>query len=555
MLPLYMFSEKRRELRLSENAEARSERAQAHDAVTPRTEAREDVDPQEGRPGSRGASAAGNADRKIIANCIDPEETRVAIIEDGRLADLFVERMWERQKAGEIYKARVESVLPGIHASFVNLGDGRNAFLYLNDARGLDLQPNKELLVQVTKTARKNKGARVTSRISLPGRYVVLVPGGQESGVSKRIVDENERKRLKAIARELRGDYGIIVRTAAEGVDDESLAHDVETLLALWREIEHTGRNQSAPCLLYRDLGLLGRVLRDELTEQVSEIIVDGPEEFENVGGHLSSLCGGEPPELSLYKGTIPLFEHYGVEKEIDAALERKVWLESGAYLIIDHTEALTVIDVNTGKFIGKTDLRHTVLETNLEAASEIARQLRLRAIGGIVVIDFIDMDFEEDRSRLLRRLEDVFQPDRYRARVFGVSQLGLVEITRKRARPDIRSMLTRSCPACGGGGWVFREDTIAMTIKRFLRKVSFANRAEALLLEANDAVAQYIFETYLTLWEAELGRKIYIAAAPDFAWSKFRLEAQGGVDQVERRIEQMEKREARIIVYRTASS
>jgi len=282
---------------------------------------------------------------------------------------------------------------------------------------------------------------------------------------------------------------------------------------------------------------------------------VDGPEEFENVGSHLSSLCGGEPPELSLYKGTIPLFEHYGVEKEIDAALERKVWLKSGAYLIIDHTEALTVIDVNTGKYIGKTDLRHTVLETNLEAASEIARQLRLRAIGGIVVIDFIDMDFEEDRSRLLRRLEEVFQPDRYRARVFGVSQLGLVEITRKRARPDIRSMLTRSCPACGGGGWVFREDTIAMAIKRFLRKVSFANRAEALLLEANAAVAQYIFETYLMLWEAELGRKIFIAAAPDFAWSKFRLEAQGGVDQVERRIEQMEKREARIIVYRTSSS
>ncbi len=540
---------------MSENAEARSERAESRDAVIPRTEAREDVDPQEGRLGLRGGSVAGNADRKIIANCIDPEETRVAIIEDGRLADLFVERMWERQKAGEIYKARVESVLPGIHASFVNLGDGRNAFLYLNDARGLDLQPNKELLVQVTKTARKNKGARVTSRISLPGRYVVLVPGGQESGVSKRIVDENERKRLKAIARELRGDYGIIVRTAAEGVDDESLAHDVETLLALWREIEHTGRTQSAPCLLYRDLGLLGRVLRDELTEQVSEIIVDGPEEFENVGSHLSSLCGGEPPELSLYKGTIPLFEHYGVEKEIDAALERKVWLKSGAYLIIDHTEALTVIDVNTGKYIGKTDLRHTVLETNLEAASEIARQLRLRAIGGIVVIDFIDMDFEEDRSRLLRRLEEVFQPDRYRARVFGVSQLGLVEITRKRARPDIRSMLTRSCPACGGGGWVFREDTIAMAIKRFLRKVSFANRAEALLLEANAAVAQYIFETYLMLWEAELGRKIFIAAAPDFAWSKFRLEAQGGVDQVERRIEQMEKREARIIVYRTSSS
>lgn len=481
---------------------------------------------------------------------------RLVILEEGRLADLFVERMWERQKTGEIYKARVESVLHGIHASFVNLGDGRNAFLYLNDARGLNLQPNQELLVQVTKTARKNKGARVTSRISLPGRYVVLIPNGQESGVSKRILDENERKRLKSIARELRGDdYGIIVRTAAEGVDEEGLVHDVASLVALWREIEHNGRIQSAPCLLYRDLGLLGRVLRDELTQEVSEIVVDGEEEFENVKNYLSRLSGGVLPSVVFYNGTTPLFEFYGIEKEIDAALERKVWLNSGAYLIIDHTEALTVIDVNTGKFIGKTDLRHTVLETNLEAASEIARQLRLRAIGGIVVIDFIDMDFEEDRMRLLKRLEEVFQPDRYRARVFGVSQLGLVEITRKRARPDIRSTLTRNCPFCGGNGWVLREDTISMTIKRFLRKVSYSNKSEALLLEANPAVAHYIFETYLSLWEEELGRRIFLAAAPEFAWSKFRLDAQGGLEQVEHRMKQMEKWEVRLIVYRTSSS
>ncbi len=511
---------------------------------------------EEGVSVSEKSTEPGAANRKIVANCIDAEETRVAILEDGRLADLFVERMWERQKTGEIYKARVESVLPGIHASFVNLGDGRNAFLYLNDARGLDLQPNQELLVQVTKTARKNKGARVTSRISLPGRYMVLVPHGQESGVSKRILDENERKRLKAIARELRGeDYGIIVRTAAEGVDEEGLAHDVEILLALWREIEHNGRVQSAPCLLYRDLGLIGRVIRDELTDEVSEIIVDGAEEFENVKNSLSLFPAGSVPEVSLYNGTVPLFEFYGIEKEIDASLERKVWLESGAYLIIDHTEALTVIDVNTGKFVGKTDLRHTVLETNLEAAAEIARQLRLRAIGGIVVIDFIDMDFEQDRALLLKRLEEVFQPDRYRARVFGVSQLGLVEITRKRARPDIRSTLTRSCPFCGGNGWVLREDSISMTIKRFLRKVSCSNRSEAMLLETNPAVAQYIHETYLPLWEEELGRKIFLAAVPEFSWSKFRLDAQGGLEQVEHRIEQMEKWEARLVVYRTSSS
>ena len=494
--------------------------------------------------------------RKIIANCLEPEETRVAIIEDGRLSELYVERMWERQKAGEIYKARVESVLPGIHASFVSLGDGRNAFLYLNDAGGLDLQPNQEILVQVTKTARKNKGARVTSRISLPGRYAVLVPNGHESGVSKRITDDHERKRLKTIARKLRGeDYGIILRTASEGADEEALAHDVETLLALWRDIEHHEKIQSAPCLLYRDLGLLGRVLRDELTRSVCEIIVDGEEEYANVTGRLSALCPGPLPEVTFYRGTNPLFEFYGIEKEIDAALERKVWLPSGAYLVIDYTEALTVIDVNTGKFVGKTDLRHTVLATNLEAAGEIARQLRLRAIGGIVVIDFIDMDHSEDKEKLLARLEEVFLPDRYRARVFGVSRLGLVEITRKRARPDIRTTLTRSCPFCGGTGMVYREDTISMTIKRFLRKVSGANKSEALLLEANPVVASYIRETYLSPWEEELGRRIFIAAVPDFPWSKYRLDAQGELEQIERRIEQIEKREAPIVVYRTASS
>lgn len=494
-------------------------------------------------------------DRKIIANCIDTEETRVAIWEDGRLAELFVERMWERQKAGEIYKARIDTVLPGIHAAFVNIGDGRNAFLYLNDARGLHLEPNQEVVVQVIKTARKNKGARVTTRLSLPGRYAVLVPGGQESGVSKRITDDEERKRLKALAKELRGPgHGIIIRTAAEGVDSEAIAHDVEWLLALWREIEHDGVVQAAPCLLYKDIGLIGRVLRDELTRQVSEIIVDGEEEYRNVREHLPGLCGAPLPEVTLYTGTTPLFEYYSIEREIEAALERKVWLKSGAYLVIDHTEALTVVDVNTGKYIGTTDLRHTVLETNLEAADEIARQLRLRAIGGIIVIDFIDMDFEEDRSQLLHRLEDAFQHDRYRAKIFGVSQLGLVEITRKRARSDIRSTLTRNCPACAGTGLVLREDTIAMSMKRFLRKVSMANKSEAFLIEAHPSVAQYVRETYVPLWGEELGKEIFVAEVPEFAWNKFRLDVQGSVEQVERRVEQMEKREACIVVHRPPS-
>lgn len=496
------------------------------------------------------------SDRKIVADTLENEETRVAILEDGRLAEIFIERMWDHQKAGEIYKARVESVLPGINAAFVSIGDGRNAFLYLNDARGMTVVPNQEIVVQVTKTARKNKGARVTPRISLPGHYLVLVPHGEEAGVSRRIVSEEERRRLRHFARELRGDdFGIIIRTAAEGVDEEALVQDVQSLLAQWREIEHNASCQSAPCLLYRDMGLLGRVLRDEVHGDIDEILVNGKDEFENVKNFVSMLYGDERPSVTLYRGVVPIFEYYGIEREIEQALERKVWLRSGAYLVMEHTEALTVIDVNTGKYIGDRDMRHTVLDTNLEAADEIARQLRLRAIGGIVVIDFIDMEFEEDRQCLLTRLEEVFQSDRSRARVFSMTQLGLVEITRKRGRLDLKSVLTRGCPFCSDNGWVLREDTVAMSMKRFLRKVGHANRAEAVLLQANSAVAQYVRETYLSFWEEELGCRILIAGMPDFPWSRYRIEAQGTCEAIERRVKQMERRESTVVVHRVSSA
>ncbi|MCL2009097.1 MAG: Rne/Rng family ribonuclease [Synergistaceae bacterium] len=515
-----------------------------------------------------------NSDRKIIADTLENEETRVAILENGRLADIFVERMWDHQKAGEIYKARVESVLPGINAAFVSIGDGRNAFLYLNDAKGINVCLNQELVVQVTKTARKNKGARVTPRLSLPGRYLVLVPHGDEAGVSRRIDSDEERKRLRSFAKELRGgDFGVIIRTAAEGVDGEALARDMESLLALWREIEHNAARQQAPCLLYKDMGLLGRVLRDEVYDDIDEILVDGEEEFENVKKFVSMLYNGRGqapcneqaphkespsrPGVSLYRGVVPIFEYYGVEREIEQALERKVWLRSGAYLVIEHTEALTVIDVNTGKYVGDVlgdmDMRHTVLDTNLEAAAEIARQLRLRAVGGIVVIDFIDMDFEEDRQCLLARLEEAFQRDRPRARIFSMTQLGLVELTRKRGRPDLKSVLTRSCPFCSDNGWVLREDTVAMSMKRFLRKVGHANKSEAVLVQANVAVARYVNDVYLKSWEEEFGRKILIAGTPDFAWSKYRIEAQGTREVIERRAQQMEKRESVIVVHRVS--
>lgn len=476
-----------------------------------------------------------SSERQIIANVLDSEEMRLAILEDGRVAEIFCERMWETQKAGEIFKARVDSVLPGMNAAFVNLGDGRNAFLYLEDARGVDIRANTEVIVQVVKTARKGKGARVSTRLSLPGRFLVLVPGGNETGVSRRILEEGERKRLRQIARALRPEgFGVIVRTVAEGVPVEALQADLAMLLEEWAEIAALAERQPAPSLLYRDIGLVGRILRDELNGDVSEIVLDCPEEFEKVSAYVRDFFAVNPPRVELYGGSVPIFEFYGIEKELAAALERKVWLPSGGTLVVDQTEALTVIDVNTGKYVGATSLRETVLKTNLEAAEAVYRVLRLRSIGGIVVVDFIDMEYEEDRNILLQRLEEVFRHDRCKARVYGVTQLGLVEITRKRARSDLRGTFTKSCPFCSGNGWVLKEDTVALSIKRFLRKVCRTGKAEALILELYPAVARHIVENYLESWEEEFERKIFLREMPAFPWEKFRLDFQGSQSQAE---------------------
>lgn len=493
----------------------------------------------------------------ILANTIDPEESRVAIVENGRLAELFIERMWECQKSGEIYKARVESVLPGMNAAFVGLGDGRNGFLYLNDARGVKVQQNGEVLVQVVKTARKNKGARVTTRISLPGRYLVLVPGGRDVGVSKRISREEERIRLKETVRAMDiSGYGVILRTASEGADADVLADDLQRLKDLWHEIENSAAHQTAPCLLYKDMGLVGRVLRDELNSEVSQIVVDNQEEYDRVSQYLERYsAAAAKPALSFHRGNIPIFEYYDIEKEISAILDSKVWLKSGAYLVIDQAEALTVIDVNTGKYTGGRSLRETVLATNLEAAEEIAWQLRLRSIGGIVVVDFIDMEPEEDKKALLEKLNEVFARDRCRVRVYGLSQLGLVEMTRKRARADLRSVLTRPCPLCGSVSRVLKEDSLALMLKRFIRKVFMSGRAEAVLVDANDTVADYVGGIYLSAWEETFGRRIFIRGCRNMPLEKFRLDLQGSLSSIEARLELMRNRGDTSVVYRTADS
>ena len=501
-------------------------------------------------------------DLKIIADLKEREQSRVAILEDGRLTELFIEYAFDNDeeesgsihsyakvsrlsRQGDIFKARVETILPAINAAFVALtskshshsikhsGEPHNAFLYLNETE--NLKSGQNLIVQVTKNARQNKAPRVSTRISIPGRWLVIVPNSTELGVSRRINDTAERKRLKSIAEELKESapgFGIVIRTAAEGISQELLQQDINSLLELWNDIKSRAKKTPAPCLLYRDTGTLGRVLRDEVSGHIDQIIIDEPEEFEEAKKFIDRFFP-EKPDLQLYTGITPIFDYFGIEPEIQKALDRKVWLRSGAYLVIDQTEALTVIDVNTGKFTSAPDMRHTVLSTNLEAAEEIARQLRLRSIGGIVVVDFIDMDLDEDRHELLSYFGKLLSKDRLKARVFSITQLGLVELTRKRERPDLRSILTKNCPACNGSGYVEREENLSLRIKRFVRKIVNGANSQAYLIQLSHHSASYIYQ-YLDEWEEEFGRKIFLAAMPNFEAGKFRLEYQGDLSSTE---------------------
>lgn len=495
---------------------------------------------------------------KIVADLRENEQSRVALIEDGKLAEVFIEfnydddgKLSPREKSsssirqGDIFKARVETLVPAISAAFVKLSrkthstlsGANNAFMYVNECDNPQtLKPGHELIVQVVRNARKNKAPRVTPRITIPGRWLVFLPNSDEAGVSRRISDINERKRLKNIADGLKselGNNGVIIRTAAEGITEEYLRSDLKSLVTLWDEILRKSSQSQAPCMLYRDIGTLGRVLRDEVCGEIDEIIINDADEFMNAQNFLETFSGSKP-DMKLYDGATPIFELYGIDDEIRKAVNRKVWLKSGAYLIIDQTEALTVIDVNTGKFTSEPDMKHTVLATNIEASEEIARQLRLRSIGGIVVVDFVDMDNEHDRHELLTHFQRYLSHDRMKPKVFSITRLGLVELTRKRERPDLKSILTRNCYVCGDDGFIEREESIALSVKRFLRKITAANNARAFLVETDIYMAGYI-SRYLDEWEKEFSRKIILAGNEELARGKFRLIYQGNIDEAEK--------------------
>ena len=397
----------------------------------------------------------------------DARETRVAILEQDRLAELYVERREHRSMVGNIYKGKVENVLAGMDAAFVDVGLQRNGFLYVDevtvpeesDARPKKitqlLKPGQEIVVQVIKDPMRSKGPRLTTQLSLAGRYLVYVPGGSLCGVSRRLPDD-ERQRLRKLCRELKPDNaGIIVRTAAEGVSEKAITRDVRFLEKLWSMVQRRLEQQDALSLVYSEAELAVKVVRDLFSEEYTQVLVDDEVLLKRIVSFLQATTPELADRVQLYQGAKPLFETYGIEDEIQKALERRVDLPSGGYLVIDHTEALTVVDVNTGRYVGRKFLEDTILKTNLEACREVVRQLRVRDIGGIIVIDFIDMSRKENREAVLTTLQAELAKDRTKTYVVELSPLGLVEMTRQNITDGIRGIMTRPCPTCVGEGVV----------------------------------------------------------------------------------------------------
>lgn len=400
---------------------------------------------------------------------------RVALLEDGDLAELYIERSDSERMAGNIYRGKVTSVLPGMQAAFVDIGYEKNAFLYAGDiiakkeytedeedaiqyVKGCNicelLRPGQELTVQVIKEPIGSKGPRVTTNITLPGRHLVLLPDADYTGVSRRIENESERSKLKKIAENLKPKgMGLIVRTASEGMNEEDFTSDLRFLLNLWESIRKKERSGRVPRCIHKDPNLVYRVVRDMFTKDISKFIINDRRQYNKVLELVDMISPILKYRVEYFSKNYNLFEYYQLETKIARALSRKVWLKSGGYLVIDKTEALTVIDVNTGKYVGSRSLEDTVLKTNLEAAGEIAKQLRLRDIGGIIIIDFIDMHEHQHQQMVLDTLRNALKKDRVKTTVVGMTGLGLIEMTRKKVRQELSTVLSMDCPHCGGTG------------------------------------------------------------------------------------------------------
>jgi ribonuclease G len=500
----------------------------------------------------------------LLINADGPAR-RVALIENDQLAELYVERVGERGIVGNVYKGRVVRVLPGMQAAFVDIGAGRAAFLYVADVGGLKanvsslyftdpeeraeqddlpreeftkaaavgpiqerLREGQEILVQVAKEPIGTKGARITSYISLPGRHLVFMPTVDHVGISRRIAGEKERRRLREIVDGMRPKgMGFIVRTVAEGQSKETLQADMEFLLRLWEEIVRRNETGSAPSLLYEDLDLSLRAVRDLFSSSVDRLVVDDAGEYERLRQFISNFAPRYVDLVELYEGSEPLFDTYGVELEMDRALDRKVWLKSGGYLVIDQGEALTSIDVNTGRYVGRRNLEDTITKTNLEAVREVVNQLRLRNIGGIIIVDFIDMEQASNRDKVWRALQDALKADRAKSNVLEISELGLVEMTRKRVRESLEQQLTQPCPYCEGRGHIKSLATISHDVLREIRREAGRLPGEVIVVCVHPEVADLLASAeaeYIADLELMLQKAIIVEARAGFHVEQFEI-------------------------------
>ncbi len=498
---------------------------------------------------------------ELVIN-VTAHETRLALIERETIAELYIERTREKGIVGNIYKGRVVRVLPGMQAAFVDIGLEKAAFLYVADvfdtieefesmmeAENQDevmddselnqeyrvlhpiedlLQEGQELLVQVSKEPIGTKGARITAHISLPGRHLVYMPTVDHVGISRRIEDEEERERLRELVEKLRQPgCGFIVRTASEGKSEEELRSDMQYLAKVWAEISKKKEKASAPSLIHADLDVVQKVVRDIVTDDVKRIVVDSRSDHERIVQFISTFMPKMKSSVELYDEEEPIFDQYGLEVEISRALGRKVWLKSGGYIIIEQTEALAAIDVNTGRFVGKHNLEDTILKTNLEAVKEIAYQLRLRNIGGIIIIDFIDMEKEVNREKVYAALDDALKGDKSKTNILKISDLGLVEMTRKRVRESIGRMMCEPCPYCEGRGYVKSKTTVCHEIFRELRREMLDIRGTKLLLTVNPQVADLLYDEErrgLDELEKKFKKRVTVRAKPGFHQEQFEV-------------------------------
>jgi ribonuclease G len=505
---------------------------------------------------------------EIIIN-VTSLETRVALLENGLLTELYIERETEKGIAGNIYKGKVVRVLPGMQAAFVDIGLARSAFLYVvdvyksdqefeammmefeNNHAEMDLDEEKaeiqaykpppliedlltegqEVLVQVIKEPIGSKGARISSYISLPSRYLVLMPTVKHIGISRRIKVEEERTRLKEVLQKIEPpDTGFIIRTAAESSNEEELAMDMDFLLKLWESIQQRSANSSASSLIHEDLSICLRAIRDLYTKGVERVVVDSKKAYDPIVEFFEAFMPQLKYSVELYEREEPIFDAYGIEVEISRALNNKVWLKSGGSIVIDETEAMVVIDVNTGRYVGKGNPEDTILKTNLEALKEIAYQIRLRNLGGIIIIDFIDMEKESDREKVHQTFKDILSKDRAKSNIIRISELGLIEMTRKRIRENLSGQMCESCTYCEGRGSIRSIASVCYDILRAIRREAMTNMGTRIVVLVHPDVGTYLCDEErngLDELEKQLKKKIIIKMKENFHREEFEIYAQ----------------------------